>query len=109
MAAKKPATAVAKPLTEAEFEHELHEFLELVLRGYSAYELKVAAAQSLRAPLEKLLAAAEERFRQAGQADPDVVRGFCIEAYRELYSVALNHAELGVALRCLARLEAASK
>jgi hypothetical protein len=55
-----------------------------------------------------LLQAIEEHFTKAGQADPDVVRGYVIEAYRELYRKALTIADLGTALKCLARLERVS-
>jgi hypothetical protein len=110
-AAKKASTAVAarKPLTPEESQRELEEFLDLVVRGHGEEDLRRAAAEELRTPIDELFAAAAKKFRTAGQADPDVVRGFCIEAYRELYRVALSYAEFSVALKCLAHLERASR
>lgn len=110
-AAKTKATAVAtrQPLTPAEAAGELKEFLDLVIAGHGEEDLRRAATKQLRTPIEELLAAAEAKFRQAGQADPDVVRGFCIEAYRELYRTALSYGEFAIALKCLAHLERASR
>jgi hypothetical protein len=101
------ATAVAPA---APSDADVRAFLALVIRGYSADDLQERVQKELpHAALADLLAAAQRHFRQAAHADPDVVRGFCIEAYREIYRVALDYGEFSVALKALARLEAASK
>lgn len=107
-ATNQPRTSVAKPPAEPS-EKEVAAFLKLVMRGLGEDELKREAGKVCNAPLEQLVAAAEEKFLQAGQADPDVVRGFCLEAYRELYRIARDHGELSVALKCLAHLERAAR
>jgi hypothetical protein len=55
-----------------------------------------------------VLAAVGAHFRAAGKADPVPIRGFCIEAYREIYRKSLTIGDLATALKALARLEKAA-
>lgn len=81
-----------------------------VLDGHSEFDLNDAIAQFFpQLKRGDLLARVVGHFQRAGESDPAALRGFCIEAYREIYRRALDIGDLTTALKALARLQVASK
>lgn len=77
-----------------------------MLQGASAYDINEAFAEKFPGlSVAAVLAAAAAHFRAAGVAEVEPIRGFCIEAYREIYQKALAIGDLSTALKALARLE----
>lgn len=77
-----------------------------MLQGHSGYDVTEAVATKFPQyrPADVLRSAADH-FRRAGVAEPEPIRGFCIEAYREIYQKSLAIGDLSTALKALARLE----
>ena len=80
--------------------------IDWILRGHGEKHLREALAAYYpdQSP-EDLISQAADHFRSAGEADGTMVRGFCIEAYRQLYQKALDMADYTTALKALQRLE----
>jgi hypothetical protein len=99
---------ILPPATLDEAAKQIHAW---ILAGHSETDLNEALARFFPAlDPKKLVEAAAEKLRQAGRGDRDLIRGFCIEAYRTIYQKAFHIGDYGTALKALARLElAASK
>lgn len=77
-----------------------------MLAGHSGYDVTEAAVAKFPAyDTQAILAAAADHFRRAGVAEAEPIRGFCIEAYRDIYQKSLAIGDLSTALKALARLE----
>lgn len=84
----------------------MNQVVTWMLIGGSGYDVTQAVVERFPDyPVGDVIAAAAAHFRSAGVADPAAIRGFCIEAYRELYRKSLTIGDLGTALKALARLE----
>lgn len=101
------ATELAAPLPFGEALHQLNGW---ILKGNCEHDLREAIAQFFpHLSAEELLRKAAEHFQLAGESDPQAVRGFCIEAYRDLYRRCIEIGDFTTALKALARLETTSR
>ena len=79
--------------------------LQWMLRGGSEYEIRQAIAANF--PDEQarpLIVAAGKMIENAGNPDARMVRGWAIEATRQLYQTAVNNGDLANALRAVKQL-----
>ncbi len=94
--------AIVLPQATAEQEHQVFVWL---LEGNSDYHIN----QAIEATMPEIDAAAligriVARIEQAGQADPGAVRGWCMEAYRHVYSLMMKTGDYPAAARVIKEL-----
>ncbi len=88
----------------------LEALIDWILRGYGEKNLRDALATYYPGEsVEALITEAGAHFASAGQADPTMIRGFCIEAYRTLYQKSLDIGDFTTALKALKLLENIAK
>lgn len=82
-------TTVFRWILEGQAEHDVREAIALQWEGADAGPLIIAAVG---------------RFLEAGQFEADVMRGWCAEAYREIYRRAMESGDAATALRAVKHL-----
>ncbi|NIP67890.1 MAG: hypothetical protein GTO04_01490 [Planctomycetales bacterium] len=76
-----------------------------LLEGHDGHQIGEALAQLYgRDDAAELIGQALEEFCRIGQAKQSQLRGWCLEAYREIYSRALRMDDYGAALRAVNEL-----
>lgn len=84
---------------------QVHEVFQWILAGLTEHQLNGVIAEKW--PDEKpkpLIVAAMKQVLAAGDADPAVVRGWCIEATRALYQKALAVNDFDLALKAVSQM-----
>ncbi len=95
------AEAIPVPPTD----EQVRQVLTWVIEGHSTDEIKLAMNDHWPgADGEAIALAVTERLMESSDFTPDVMRGMCVEATREVYRRALEMADLGVALRAVRQL-----
>lgn len=83
----------------------VHQVTQWILSGASQHDITEAIAANFPgAQAEPLIVAAMTDLAKAGEAEPALVRGWCIEATREIYRRALEVGDLQIALRAAKQL-----
>lgn len=73
-----------------------------ILEGNSEHDVREAiAAKWPHAPADPLIIAAVTRFQDAGRFQPEIMTGWCAEAYREIYRRSLEAGDCAAALRAV--------
>jgi hypothetical protein len=108
MAKRRQALARKAPVGPTREEVEagrVHRIYQAILEGASEHDVlgEIAAAWP-DVDVRPLVVRAMERVARAGEADPALVRGWCIEASRELYRRMLEGGDLQGALRAVKQL-----
>lgn len=76
-----------------------------ILDGHSEHDVREAIAHQWQgADAGPLIVAAVKRFADAGEFQPEIMLGWCAEAYREIYRVAKEAGDLGTAIRAVKSL-----
>ena len=105
--AKAPANTAAKPAVEPE---ALRQVVTWILAGHSEPDvLDAIAAKWPNRDCRPLIIEALRQIAKAGEPDPDLVRGFAIEATRGLYCKCLEVGDHATALRALKQLNDLAK
>lgn len=105
--ANQQSTELAPPLA---FPDALHELTRWILNGDDEHDLRKRIRERFsHLSADELLTKAAQHFQTAGECEPEAIRGFCIEAYRDLYRRCIDSGDLPTALKALARLEQTSK
>ena len=87
--------------------NEVNQVLKWILSGATERDISEAVANSYPAtPPQPLICAALDHIRAAADCDPNVVRGFCVEATRDLYRRMVEIGDFTGALRALKQLSA---
>jgi len=84
---------------------QLHEILQWVLDGNDEFSVREAMAAKFPAmDADAAISEIVAYLSEAGQASGDVVRGFCLEAYRDLYERMRTDGDLINAARVIKEL-----
>lgn len=84
--------------------------IEWITRGYGERDLAAAIAEYFPdESAEALIGQAAEHFIRAGEADKTMIRGWCIEAYRNIYQRSLDMGDYTNALAAVKCLEKTAK
>jgi len=77
-----------------------------IIAGGSEHDITDAIAQTWEdAKAMPLIVAAMQRIAKSADAEPDVIRGWCIEATRHVYQKAIEVGDLATALRAVKQLQ----
>jgi len=101
-----PGTGVITTEDEPPADDErVEQVVKWIIDGNSAYDIE----QSIRetwpdASVQQLALAATQKLIDAAKITPDVVKGFCIEATREMYRKLVEIGEFAQALRAIRQL-----
>ena len=80
----------------------VHQVKKWILEGHAEHDIAEAGGAAWpKQKIEPLIVAAIEQIRVAGNFDPSLVRGWCFEAYRDLYRRLLEIGDYVGALRAL--------
>lgn len=91
-------------------EDRIHQVSTWILEGASEHEIQqTATALWPDAKARPLIVQAMQRIAKGADADPDVVRGWAIEATRTVYRKALEANDFSAALRALKQITDLSK
>lgn len=84
---------------------QVAQVMRWVIEGKSADDIQQSIGEHWPAINQhELTAQVVKRLQDAGEFDPTLVRGMCLEATREIYSRALDTADLPTALRAIRQL-----
>jgi len=76
-----------------------------ILSGASEHEITEAISSNWpEAQAMPLIVAAMQRIAKSADAEPDVIRGWCIESTRLVYQRAIENNDLATALRAIKQL-----
>lgn len=83
----------------------LNQVVRWIVTGATEHEVGEAIAQQWPdTEARPLIVAAMAKLAENASADPSAVRGWCFEATREVYRLAIAEKDLGVALRAAKQL-----
>ena len=100
-------TELAKIVSRAD---RVHQVLTWIVAGTSQYDIEQTIAQAWPdAKTQPLIIAAMKQIAAAADDEPEVLRGWAIEATREIYRRALEVGDLQTALRALKQTVELSK
>lgn len=81
---------------------KVEQVLKWIVAGASEYEIEEACEEHWKGEDSKpLVIAAMQKAQAAADADPKLIKGWCFEAARHVYSKALASGDYGAALRAL--------
>jgi hypothetical protein len=73
-----------------------------ILDGHSEHHIRESLAdRDPGVPADALIIEAVKRFAEAGQFQPEIMLGWCAEAYRDIYRVAREAGDVATALRAV--------
>ena len=110
MISSKPQTQIERveadaPATDNLAEPLREQTIVWLLEGIRLADIKAALARSWPdADIEALWADAAEQFEQTANADTVILRGWCLEAYRELYRRSVEIGDFPAAMRAVKEL-----
>ncbi len=97
-----PAELVKKGPTKCP---QLHQIKQWVITGHDEHDVREAIADKFPGmDPDAALSEIVVYLSEAGQASGDVVRGFCLEAYREIYSRMMGIGDFANAARVIKEL-----
>jgi hypothetical protein len=97
-----PAELVKKGPTNCP---QLHQILQWVVDGNDEHDVREAIADKFPGmDADAAIAEIVAYLSEAGQASGDVVRGYCLEAYRKLYSRMVSIGDFANAARVIKEL-----
>jgi len=77
-----------------------------IIEGASEHDIADAIAKEWKdAQAMPLIVAAMQRIAKSADSEPDVVRGWCIEATRHVYQKSIEANDLATALRAVKQLQ----
>lgn len=80
----------------------VHQVFGWIIAGQTEHDIVGAIKQHWpEADAAPLIVAAVGRIEKAGQFDPGIVRGWCFEAYRDLYRRMIEVGDFGGAMRAV--------
>jgi hypothetical protein len=97
-----PASSSSATLSAAELVSVVHRW---ILDGQSEHDIRHALATDHQgAEATPLIVAAVERFHESGKFEPEIMLGWCYEAYRDIYRQAKDAGDLATAIRAVKSL-----
>jgi len=98
----KKSTALAIAALSPE---QVNQVFNWIVAGGSEHDITEAIALNYEGAQPKpLIVAAMQRIAKSADAEPDVIRGWCIEATRHVYQRAIELGDLATALRAVKQL-----
>ena len=106
LAKHEPASDLAVPAAPPEIDAaKLDKVLHWIVSGATERQIQSLAQQAWPgADTTPLIVAAMTSVAETGEADPTIVKGWCIEATRAIYRRALEAKDLELALRAVQQL-----
>lgn len=87
-----------------------YQVLKWLLSGADEQQIREALADQFpKANADRCLAAVMSHFEAIAEADRSVIRGWCLEAFRDLYQRSLAIGDFGTALKAIKELSRLSK
>lgn len=86
---------------------QINQVFNWIVAGGSEHDITEAIVTTFKdaaAPAKPLIVAAMQRIAKSADAEPDVIRGWCIEATRHVYQRAIEANDLPTALRAVKQL-----
>ncbi len=91
-----------EPVRTPEEAARIHQVFRWIIEGQTEHDIRQAIAETW--PLHEatpLIIAAIDQLQKSGRFEADVVRGWCFEAYRELFRKTLEIGDFAAALRAV--------
>lgn len=84
----------------------INQVVNWIVAGGSDYDVNDAIVKTWEdAQAKPLIIAAMQRIAESADAEPAVIRGWCVEATRNVYQKALDANDLATALRAIKQLQ----
>ncbi len=87
---------------------DVNTIVEWAIAGHSLFHIGKAIEEKWPGRKEyqaALMVATQEFFTRSGEADASVIRGFCLESYREVFRKLLEIGDFSGALKAVEKIE----